>query len=127
MPILDLSKQKDRNQYAESKAEKLKRENDIKKTFKIAITISEFGNLAKLYKTFAKGNRLIEVENIEFEGSADQHNTGIMTDTIVCLPENLLVEATKFVDKNFLRGESFNITEDGKKKVIMTEMDFPRY
>lgn len=123
MPILDLSKQKDRNQYAESKAEKLKR----KKTFKIAITISEFGNLAKFYKTYAKNNRLIEINEIEFEGTEDQHNAGIMTDTIVCTKENLLVEVTKFVDKNFLRGECFNITEDGKKKTIMTEADFPRY
>lgn len=96
-------------------------------TFKIAITISEFGNLAKFYKTYAKGNREIIVEQIEFEGSNEQHNSGLMIDSIVCTRENLLVEVTKFVDKNFLRGESFNITEEGDKKVIMTEMDLPIY
>ncbi len=126
MPILNLNKQKDRNQYAESTAEKLKRENNIKKTFKIAITISEFGNLAKFYKTYAKGNREIIVEQIEFEGSPDQHNTGLMTDIIVCKRENLIAEVKKFIAKTFLWGESFNITEEGKKKVIMTEVDLPK-
>lgn len=126
MPILDLNKQKDRNQYAESKAEKLKRENDIKKTFKIAITISEFGNLAKFYKTFSKGNREIIVEQIEFEDTDEQHNTGILTDSIVCTRKNLLVEVKKFIDKNFLWGECFSITEKGSKKVIATEDDLTK-
>jgi len=93
----------------------------------ISITISGFGNLAKFYKTYSKGNRVIEVENVEHENTKDQHNTGIMIESIICSKEKLHTKVTKFVDKNYLRGECFSVREKGKKKVIMTEEDFPRY
>lgn len=99
--------------------------------FKIAITCSEFGNLAKFYKRFAKGNREIQVEQIEFEGHPDQHNTGILVDKFtfpVRADKNyypVLQEAVEnFLDKNNLHGESFNITQEGGKKVLFTEDDF---
>ena len=93
------------------------------KTFIISITISEFGNLAKFYKTYAKGNIIIEVEGVEFEGTDEQHNTGIMTDKIVCKENKLKEKIKSFIYKNGLFGECFSIKEEGNKKVIMTEDD----
>lgn len=100
-------------------------------TFLIAISCSEFGNLAKFYKRFAKGNRIIEVESVEFEGDPDQHNTGILTDKFVFSKkpdDNYYPELQKavenFLDKNSLHGECFSITKEGSKKVLFTEDDF---
>lgn len=91
--------------------------------YKIAITISEFGNLAKFYKTYAKKNRIITVENVEFEGTSEQHNTGILEDSIVCEKSELKEKVKEFIHKNSLYQECFSIREEGKKKVIMTETD----
>jgi len=96
---------------------------DVKQIYKIAITIAEFGSLAKFYKTYAKGNREIVVENVEYEGHPDQHNTGIMKDTIICSAHKLKREVKKFIDKNSLQGEFFSITKKGSKKVLLTEDD----
>ena len=92
-----------------------------KETFKIGITISEFGNLKKFYKTFAKGNRIIEVGQVEFEGTDEQHNSGIMTDTIICDPNNLENAVRNFVVKNGLEQECFSVRKEGSEKVILTE------
>lgn len=94
-----------------------------KEVFTIGITISEFGNLAKFYKTFAKKNRIIIVENVEFEGTSEQHNTGIMQDKIVCKLSELKEKVKDYVYKNSLEQESFNICREDSKKVIMTEDD----
>ncbi len=97
---------------------------DTTKTFVIAITISEFGTLAKFYKTYAKKNREIIVEQVEFKGTSEQHVTGIMMDEIVCKRSELKDKVMAFIDKNSLYQECFNVTEEGKKKVILTETDF---
>lgn len=103
----------------------------ITKTFEIAITIAEFGNLAKFYKTFAKGNREIIVEGVEFEGHPDQHNTGILKEKFVCTikkgqtdHEVLAAKVEDFLDKNNLHGEFFSIRKEGSRKVLFTEDDF---
>lgn len=96
---------------------------EVKQIYKITITISCFGNLEKFYKTFAKGNKEIVLENIEFKGQPDQHNTGFMKDTIICSAHNLKKEVKKFIDKNSLKGEFFYVTKKGSKKVLLTEED----
>lgn len=95
---------------------------DTTQNFKISITISEFGNLAKFYKTYAKGNREIIVENIEFEGTDEQHNTGLLIETITCKPSKLKEQVKKFVNKNYLEQESFSVKNE-KGKEIMQEKD----
>jgi len=97
----------------------------------IAITCSEFGNLAKFYKTYAKGNREIIVEGVEFEGHPDQHNYGLIKERFVLnvkdkkniYPE-LSAHIENYLDKNSLHGESFSITKEGNKKVLFTEDNF---
>ena len=100
-------------------------------TFIISITISEFGNLAKFYKTYAKGNREIIVDGIEYEGTDEQHNTGLLIDKLVCTVEDkknfhsvLTAKVKEFLDKNSLHQECFAITLEGSKKVLFTEEDF---
>lgn len=93
--------------------------------FKISITVSEFGNLAKFYKTYAKGNRQIIVEDIEMEGEEDQHNTGLLIDTIVCYPTLLKEKVQKYVVDNSLQQECFSVT-NSKGKEVMQEKDLDR-
>jgi hypothetical protein len=102
-----------------------------KKKYTIAITISVLGNLAKFYKTYAKDNREIILENIEFKGKPDQHNTGILKQEIVCTIKKgqteyqaLQAEVEDFLDKNELHGEFFSIYKVGRKKELFTEDDF---
>jgi len=95
---------------------------DTTQNFKILITISEFGNLAKFYKTYAKGNREIIVENIEFEGTDEQHNTGLLEETITCKPSELKEKIQEFVNKNSFRQECFSVTNE-KGKEVMQEGD----
>jgi len=116
--IHDLRTQKGRNDYAKGNADKTE-------TFEIKITASEFGNLAKFYKRFAKGNRLIEIESIEFEGTPDQHNTAILTDNIVCTENELKEKVKQYISKNSLQGESFDVyrINKGKRVSILDEDD----
>jgi hypothetical protein len=100
-------------------------------TFLIAITCSEFGNLQKFYKTYAKGNREIIIEGIEYEGTDEQHNTGLIIDKFtfkVRKDNNYYPDLQKavedFLDKNNLHQECFSITREGSKKVLFTEDDF---
>jgi hypothetical protein len=91
-----------------------------KQTYIIAITISCFGNLKNFYKTFAKGNREVILESIEFEGEPDQHNTGILKEKFVCTQSELKNRIRKYIDENSFRGESFSIKNE-KGKEVMTE------
>ena len=95
----------------------------MKNTFKIAITISQFGTLAKFYKTFAKKNREIIVEHVDDADTDEQHVAGIMYDKIVCEKSELKEKVQAYINKNYLYQECFDITEDGKKKTIMSETD----
>jgi hypothetical protein len=102
-----------------------------KQTYIISITIGCFGNLKTFYKTFAKGNREVILENIEFKGSPDQHNTGILKEELVCSIKEgqsehkaLQSKVENFLDKNNLHGEFFSIRKEGSKKVLFTEDDF---
>jgi len=95
---------------------------DTIQNFKISITISEFGNLAKFYKTYAKGNREIVVENIEFEGEDEQHNTGSLIETITCKPSQLKYKVQNFVNDNHLNQECFSV-KNNKGKEVMQEGD----
>ena len=97
----------------------------------IAITISEFGSLKKFYKTFAKGNREIIVENIEFEGHPDQHNSGVLREKFELRVKNkkkiypeLSAHVENFLDKNNLHGECFSIRDLDTNKELFTEDDF---
>ena len=108
-----------------------KKNKDYIITFLITITCSEFGNLQKFYKTYAKGNREIIIEGIEYEGTDEQHNTGLIIDKFtfkVKASNNYYPELQKsvenFLDKNSLHGECFSIIKEGSKKVLFTEDDF---
>jgi hypothetical protein len=98
---------------------------------KIAITCSEFGTLEKFYKTYAKNNRIITVEGVEYEGEPDQHNYGLIEENFTIevkdkkkiYPE-LQEYIENYLDKNSLHGECFSITKDGGKKELFTEDDF---
>jgi hypothetical protein len=91
--------------------------------FSIGITISGFGTLEEFYKQFAKGNRLISVDDVEFEGTAEQHNVGTMTDSIICNEENLKDKVREYITESDLDDEYFSVTKKGRKKVILTEDD----
>lgn len=102
-----------------------------KQTYIISITIGCFGNLKNFYKTFAKGNREVILENIEYEGEPDQHNTGILKEKFTCTINKgqsehkaLQSRVENFLDKSNLHGEFFSIRKEGSKKVLFTEEDF---
>jgi len=99
--------------------------------FKIAITCAYFGNLATFYKAFAKGNREITVEGVEFVGQPDQHNYGLIEENFTIKvkdKKNFYSELQEYVenylDKNSLHGECFSIYLEGSKKELFTEVDF---
>jgi hypothetical protein len=98
---------------------------------KIAITCAYFGNLATFYKAFAKGNREITVEGVEFVGQPDQHNYGLIEENFTIKvkdKKNFYPELQEYVenylDKNSLHGECFSIYLEGSKKELFTEVDF---
>lgn len=97
---------------------------DTTKVFRIHITISQFGTLAKFYKTYAKKNREIIVEQIDFRDTDEQHVSGLMMDEIVCKPSQLKDKVEDFIHKNSLEQECFSIYSGNSKKEILTEDDF---
>lgn len=94
-----------------------------RETFLISITISEFGNLSKFYRRYCKGNREIFVEQIEFKGTDEQHNSGYMIDEIICTERELKDKVKSYIYSNCLIGESFDVRREGSKKSILTESD----
>ena len=96
---------------------------DTTKTFVIKITIAQFGTLAKFYKTYAKKNREIIVEQVDDKDTDEQHVSGIMIDEIICKRSELKDKVMAFIDKNSLYQECFDVNEEGKKKSILSETD----
>jgi hypothetical protein len=109
----------------------MKAKTKTKIELKIAITCSQFGNLAKFYRTYAKGNREITVEGVEYAGQPDQHNYGLIEENFTIEAKdkkNIYPELQKYVenflDKSGLHGEAFSIFLEGSKKELFTEDDF---
>lgn len=83
------------------------------KQFIVQCTVACFGTLEKFYKEFAKGNRRVFLEDIEFEGEEEfdkdeQHNTGIIRETLTV--ENDIVSTLRnWINLNNLERECFGI------------------
>jgi hypothetical protein len=93
--------------------------------YEIRITFSEFGKLSKVYKKFAKDNRKVIIEIIEYEDTEEQHNSGLLIDTIKCIDNSigtLRKMVSKYISDNSLHQECFGIYDKNDlNKELYTE------
>lgn len=99
------------------------------KTYQIEVTISGNYNCAKFYKKFAKNNRIININHIEFENTDEQHISGFFSEFFKCDEKKLLVFVSNYIKKNNLVGECFDVCNalDNEDKLKLTEDDFNFY
>ena len=92
------------------------------KKYTLTITASCFGNREIFYKNFAKNNRYVYVENVEFENTNEQHNSGYIIEDFET--DNLkLFMMNYFKNNENLSIEYFSVREKGQDTVILTEED----
>lgn len=92
------------------------------KKYTLTITASCFGSIETFYKMFAKDNRYLYIEDVEFENTNEQHNSGYIIEDFET--DNLELFMINYLKNNEnLLIEYFSVREKGQDMVILTEDD----
>lgn len=96
------------------------------KKYTLKITASCFGTRQDFYKEFSKNNRLVVIENVEFEGENidsenPQHNSGYIIEDFETHKTLTDFMQDYLFDNSNLATEYFSIREKGTDNVIFTE------